>query len=114
MVFVAAALAADISGSWTGSMSMGDNQFMLTYTFKQDGEKLTGTILTPQGDSLPLIDGKIAGDKLSFAVKVDMNGNLVKFLSEGTIKGPDEIVIATHTEDGNNFGGGDMTLKRTK
>ena len=44
---------------------MGDNPMSLTYAFKQDGEKVTGTVTTPHGDAIPLSDGKIAGDKIS-------------------------------------------------
>ena len=56
-------------------MQMGDNPISLTYAFKQDGEKVTGTVTTPHGDAIPLSDGKIAGDKISFYVQVDMGGN---------------------------------------
>jgi hypothetical protein len=42
--FRGAALAADISGNWSGTMQMGDNPVALTFVFKQDGEKLTGTV----------------------------------------------------------------------
>jgi hypothetical protein len=110
----ALALGADISGSWTGAMSMGDNQFSLTYTFKVDGDKLTGTIQTPQGDSLPLIDGKITGDKMTFAVTTHMDNGPVKFLGVGTVKSADAILMSTKTEDGTEFGGGPITLKRVK
>jgi len=111
-IFCFAALAADISGNWSGNMQMGDQSFPLTYAFKQDGEKLTGTVTGPQGNPLPLNDGKIAGDKLSFSVKVDMGGNPAKFVSEGVIKG-EEITLTTKMEGG-DFGGGPMTLKRAK
>jgi len=111
-IFCCAAFAADISGNWSGTMQMGDQPFTLTYAFKQDGEKLTGTVTGPQGAPLPLNDGKIAGDKLSFSVHVDMGGNAAKFLSEGVIKG-EEITLTTKM-DGGDFGGGPMTLKRVK
>ncbi len=91
---------------------MGDNPFTLTYAFKQDGEKLTGTVTGPQGEPLPLNDGKVVGDKLSFNVKVDMGGNPAKFMSEGIIKG-DEITLTTKVEGGEDFGG-PMILKRVK
>src|SRR3954462_14262008 len=86
-IFCLAALSADISGNWSGTMQMGDQPFTLTYAFKQDGEKLTGTVTGPQGDPLTLKEGKIAGDKVSFFVNVDMGGNAAKFVSEGVIKG---------------------------
>ena len=93
-------------------MQMGDQSFPLTYAFKQDGEKLTGTVTGPQGDPLQLNEGKITGDKLTFFVTVNMNGNAAKFVSEGLIKG-EEITLTTKM-DGGDFGGGPMTLKRVK
>jgi len=111
-VVAGAALAADITGNWTGSMSMGDNQFTLSYTFKQDGETLTGTVTGPQGDPLPLQDGKVQGDKLSFYVQFEGPNGSMKISSEGAIKG-EEITLTTKMEGGP----GDMppmTLKKSK
>ncbi|MGA2267541.1 MAG: hypothetical protein ABSH44_03625 [Bryobacteraceae bacterium] len=108
-VLAGAALAADITGNWTGST----DQFTLTFAFKQDGEKLTGTVTGPQGDPLPISDGKVQGDKLSFTVKIDMGGNSMTIHHEGAIKG-DEITLTTKVEGGQDFGGGPMTLKRQK
>ncbi|MGA2773443.1 MAG: hypothetical protein ABSG26_21780 [Bryobacteraceae bacterium] len=108
-VLAGAALAADITGNWTGS----SDQFSLTFAFKQDGEKLTGTVTGPQGDPLPISDGKVQGDKLSFTVKIDMGGNNMTIHHEGAIKG-DEITLTTKVEGGQDFGGGPMTLKRQK
>lgn len=112
VVVAGAALAADVTGNWTGSMTMGDNQFTLSYTFKQDGEKLTGSVLGPQGDPLTLNDGKVEGDKLSFNIQVQGPNGVMKISSEGAIKG-DEITLNTKMEGGP----GDlppMTLKRSK
>jgi len=113
LVLASAALAADITGDWSGTMAMGDNQVTLTYNFKQDGNKLTGTVTTPHGDPLPLVDGKVDGDKVSFAVNVDMNGSIAKFVSSGTIQG-EEIAITTKVESGPDFPPISMTLKRAK
>jgi hypothetical protein len=107
-----AAWASDISGTWVGSISGGGSDFTLTYSFKQDGDKLSGTVQGPQGDPLPLTDCKIDGDKISFAVKVDMGGNAATFSSKGVIKG-DEIVLTTTNDAGMDMGG-DMTIKRQK
>jgi opacity protein-like surface antigen len=104
-----AALAADITGNWTGS----SDQFTLKFVFKQDGETLTGNVIGPQGDPLPISEGKVQGDKVSFTVKVDMGGNSMKITHEGTIKG-DEISLTTKAEGGGDFGGGPMMLKRDK
>jgi hypothetical protein len=107
-----AAWAADISGNWVGSASGGGGDFTLNYTFKQDGDKFSGTVQGPQGDPLPLIDCKLDGDKIAFAVKVDMGGNVTTFSSKGTIKG-DEISLTTTNDAGMDFGG-EMKLKRQK
>jgi hypothetical protein len=107
-----AAWASDITGTWVGSISGGGGDFTLTYSFKQDGDKLSGTVQGPQGDPLPLTDCKIDGDKISFAVKVDMGGNAATFSSKGVIKG-DEIVLTTTNDAGMDMGG-DMTIKRQK
>ena len=112
VIFAGAALAADISGNWSETMQMGDNPFTLTCAFKQDGEKLTGTVTGPQGQPLPVSDGKVVGDKVSFFVQVDMGGNPAKFMSQGIIKG-DEITLTTKVEGGEDFGGA-MVLKRVK
>jgi hypothetical protein len=107
-----AAWATDITGTWVGSISGGGGDFSLTYSFKQDGAKFTGTVTGPQGDPLPLTDCKLDGDKISFAVKVDMGGNAATFSSKGTVKG-DEIAITITNDAGMDFGG-EMTLKRQK
>jgi|SRR5580658_795821 hypothetical protein len=107
-----AAWAGDISGTWTGQLSGPDgNAFALTYSFKQDGEKLTGSVAGPQGDPIPLEEGKVQGDKISFTVHVEFNGG-TKFVSEGTIKG-EEITMTTKAEGGEAMGG-PMTLKKQK
>ncbi|HEY2014447.1 MAG TPA: hypothetical protein VGH38_13145 [Bryobacteraceae bacterium] len=114
-ILAGAAFAADITGNWTGSMSMGDNQFTLNYSFKQDGAKLTGTVLGPQGDPLALNDGKIQGDKLSFNVKIEGPNGSFTIKNEGTIKG--EEITLTSKMEGGDFGGNEMppmTLKRSK
>ena len=107
-----AAWAADITGTWTGSASGGGGDFSLTYNFKQDGDKFSGTVTGPQGDPMPLIDCKLSGDMISFAVKVDMGGNTATFSSKGTIKG-DQITLKTTNDAGMDFGG-EMTLNRKK
>ena len=38
-------LAAGIAGAWPGTASVADNQVTLTYNFKQDGGKPTGTVI---------------------------------------------------------------------
>ncbi len=114
------AVAADISGTWTGTMTgMGGGEgFALTYTFKQDGAKLTGNVQGPQGDPLELKEGKVEGNKITFYITFEGGGNSMKITNEGTIseKG-DEIKLISKFEGGNFGGGGEpptVTLKRSK
>ncbi|MGA3259231.1 MAG: hypothetical protein ABSE35_10145 [Bryobacteraceae bacterium] len=113
LLLATAAWAADVTGTWKGEVSTPDgNSFSLTYTFKQDAAKLTGAVLGPQGDPLPIDNGKVDGDKISFSVKVDMNGSATTFSSEGTING-DEIVLKTKAGSG-DMDFPPMTIKRQK
>jgi hypothetical protein len=74
---------ADLNGRWKGVAKGPDGPdgptLHLTYTFKIDNDKLTGTA---QGSSNPydLSEGSIKGDSLSFAIVVD-NGD--KIVSKG-------------------------------
>jgi len=83
----AAAFAADIAGKWTGDMPGGGGDTMpTTFNFKVDGDKLTGTMTGPQGD-LPLQDGKVSGDNLSFSTTLEFNGNSIKIVYKGVVSG---------------------------
>jgi len=66
------AFFADINGNWSGTITTPDGQeFPLTYSFKTDADKLTGTATNPQG-TVDLTEGKVKGDSISFAI--DANG----------------------------------------
>lgn len=84
MVCLAAAIA-DMNGKWKGTVKAPDgNEYPLAYTFKADGDKLTGIASGPQGDA-PLTSGKVAGAEFSFSI--DINGMDVphkcKYYAEG-------------------------------
>ena len=101
--------ATDMTGTWTGTMQSpdGNNSFTLTFNFKQDGAKLTGTVQGPQGDPLAIDNGKVDGSNFSFTVS--FNGTTINHT--GTIT-CDEIKMTTKAESG-DFPGGQMTLKRS-
>jgi opacity protein-like surface antigen len=105
----ATALASDVTGTWTATAQTpnGDG-FQLTFTFKQDGANVTGTVQGPQGDPLAITGGKIDGDKLTF----DVSFNGITIHHSCTISG-DEIKLTSKADSG-DFPGMDMTLKRAK
>ena len=99
------ALAADFSGKWVAQMPGRDGQtHESTFTFKADGETLTGTISGPRGD-MEISDGKISGDQISFSQTMEFNGNTMKILYKGTISG-DQITFTRTREGGGGQGGG--------
>jgi hypothetical protein len=102
--------ASDMTGKWTTTdMKAPDgSSFTLTFDFKQDGTKLTGTITGPQGDPLAIDNGKVDGD--SFTFTVSFNG--ITITHTGTIDG--DTIKMTTKSDSADFPGGSMTLKRSK
>ncbi len=63
----------DINGKWLSKFETPDGEEMeIIFTFKVDGEKLTGTVKLPMGE-LDFINGKVKGDEFSFDVKLGDN-----------------------------------------
>ncbi|HYM10998.1 MAG TPA: hypothetical protein VEU62_09700 [Bryobacterales bacterium] len=87
VVLAATAAAADVTGKWVAQVpTRGGEMRETTFTFKADGEKLTGTMSGPRGET-EISDGKVSGDELSFTVNLSFNGNDVKLLYKGTVSG---------------------------
>ena len=108
------ALAADITGTWVAEMSggpggggPGGGGMQITFNFKASGNTFTGTT-EAMGNSSPISEGKIDGDKISFVVKVDMGGNAMTINYKGTVAG-DEMKLTFSMEGGmGGPGGGEM------
>ena len=94
ILFVVAfvALAADVSGKWTYTMSMGGQDRQTTITLKQDGDKLTGSVPGfarggGAAQDTEISNGKVSGDTVTFEVKRQgPNGETVTKY-EGTVSG---------------------------
>ena len=103
------AFAADVTGTWGGDIvAPNGDSFHVSFTFKQDGAKLTGTVTGPQGDPIDIAEGIIEGNKLSFTVS--FNGMVITH--EGVVSG-DTIKLTTKSDQG-DFPGGGITLTRAK
>ncbi|MGA2570736.1 MAG: hypothetical protein ABSF23_09470 [Terracidiphilus sp.] len=103
------ARATDITGTWTAEMTSPDGSTMqMTFTFKQDGAKLTGTAQGPMGDPTEISNGKIDGDKFSF----DVSFNGMTISHQCTVDG-DTIKMSAKSEGG-EFPPMELTLKRVK
>ncbi len=111
------ALAADIDGKWSGQYSGMGDPMTLAYTFKANGNTLVGTSLGgPDGKEIPIRDGKIDGNNISFVVVVDFNGQEMKFNYKGVLSG-DEIKLTFEmagSPGGSGGAGQGFTVKRVK
>jgi|SRR5262249_5481869 len=113
-VFAALSLAwaADVTGKWVAQVpGRGGQTRETTFNLKAEGEKLTGTISTQQGEN-PISDGKISGDDISFTMTANFQGNSIKFLYKGKVSG-DEIKFS-RTREGGDQPPQEFTAKRAK
>ena len=109
---IALVYAADVNGKWVAQVPGRDGQTReMTFNFKVEADKLTGTVSGRQGDTA-FSDGKISGDDISFTVTANFGGNEVKLLYKGKIAG-DEIKF-TRTREGGDQPGQEFTAKRAK
>jgi hypothetical protein len=108
MMTTATALAADVTGKWTATAQSPNGDFQLTFTFKQDGTNLTGSVQGPMGDPLDISNGKVDGDKFTF----DVSFNGLTIHHNCTVNG-DEIKMTTKS-DSADLPGMELTLKRQK
>jgi hypothetical protein len=98
-----AMFAADISGKWKADFQTPDGTARSnTFTFKVEGEKLTGIVAGSQ-DETPIQDGKISGDDISFSAERPFG----KFTYKGKVSGA-EIKLKVEFGD-NSF---DIVAKR--
>jgi len=93
-----ASWAADVTGKWKAEMpGPGGATREVTFTFKVDGDKLTGTMSTPRGER-EISEGKVAGDEISFVmIMPGREGGQVKVLYKGKVAG-DEIKFTSQRE----------------
>ena len=89
LLAAAPAFAADIDGKWTGSVDTPGGAMAITYTFKADGAKLSGNSLGPDGSPLPIKNGKVEGNKISFAQDIDFGQGPVTFNYTGVVSPTD-------------------------
>ena len=97
LVSLGVTIAADISGKWSGERpGRGGEMVPTTFTFKVDGDRLSGTMTFGSGD-VPLQDGKVSGNQISFSTTFDAGGNSIKILYKGTVEG-DQIKMSSERE----------------
>lgn len=68
------AYAADVDGTWTGSVAGPQGEFPVTFKFKAEGTTLTGSTMGFDGSEVAISDGKIDGNSITFNVTFDFGG----------------------------------------
>lgn len=109
MVLSSVAPAADFAGKWTASFETQVGTQNYTYTFKVDGDKLTGTAESQFGKT-EITDGKVTGDEISFVENLDFQGNALRIEYKGKIAG-DEIKFTRNVA---NVASEELVAKRAK
>ena len=84
------AMAADVDGKWTGSVDTPNGAVQVGFTFKADGAALTGSTTSPDGMEIPIKNGKVAGNKITFDVDLDFGGMAFTLSYVGDVA-PDQI-----------------------
>ena len=90
-----------IDGNWKGTRETPNGTFDVNYTFKVEGNVVTGTWKTQFGEA-KLEDGKIDGKKFSFAITFNDN----KHASTADLINDNEIIVKNER--------GEMKLTRVK
>jgi hypothetical protein len=109
IVLTATAYAADVDGKWTGSITGPAGDFQLAFTFKADGSTLTGSTTGFDGAEIPIQNGKIDGNNISFSVTLDFGGMPLEITYKG-------VVSAEQIKMTSEFGGMpfEFVLKKAK
>jgi hypothetical protein len=93
-----AALAADITGNWKATAEGPNGPMERTFTFKQEGTKLTGETNSSFVGKSTITDGKVEGDTVAFSITADIGGQSMKIDYTGKISG-NEIKFTSHAGD---------------
>jgi enterochelin esterase-like enzyme len=92
-LLVATARAGNIDGEWRAEFDTQIGVQKYLFTFKADGDKLTGKAAVEVGDQkrqAEFIEGKITGDTVSFVEMLNIQGNDIRIHYSGKI-GTNEI-----------------------
>ena len=92
LLLAAPAFAHDADGKWEGSIETPMGTIPVGFDFKTDGAALTGTSLGPEGAGIPIKNGKVEGNKISFSVDLDFGGMAITLNYTGTAA-PDKIAF---------------------
>src|SRR5437879_5295107 len=94
MLAAVPARAADVDGKWTGSLATAMGAMPVAFTLQADGATRNGSTTGPDGGDIPIKNGKIDGNKISFNVSIDFGGMALDFAYTGAVS-PDAIQMSS-------------------
>lgn len=92
LVLCVSTFAADVDGKWAGTVASPTGDLPVAFTFKADGEKLTGSTMGFDGTDVAISDGKVDGKNISFKVTFDFGGMPFVLDYKGVVS-PTEIKV---------------------
>ncbi len=87
LLLAISAFAADVDGKWSGTMATPMGDIPVGFTLKADGAMLTGSTMGPDGSAIPIKEGKIDGDNISFSITFDFGGMPFTLMYKGVVSG---------------------------
>ena len=101
-----ATLAADVDGKWTAEVEGRRGTVTQTLVLKASGNNLTGSFEGGRGGAVDISDGAIDGNKVSFKVIREFNGNQFTQQYKGTLSDSGELDLTVSMGSGARRGGG--------
>lgn len=105
-----AASAADVSGTWKGTIETPGGAFENTFVLKAEGAKLTGTLQGGPGGEMKIDEGKVDGDKVSFSITMEFG----KLTYAGTFTADDLKLKVSMSGGGGEMPPMELNCKRVK
>lgn len=101
LALLPAANAADASGTWKGTFDFEGSSVPLAFHFTITSNAVTGTVEGLPTTPVDIHDGKLDGNKITFWVNTDYQGQTYKLVFTGTIAAAgDQIAFNFGTDDG--------------
>jgi hypothetical protein len=98
----------DVTGTWDMAVETPQGTMTLSSTFKQEGEKLTGTQSSQMGETA--LEGTVKGADIAFVIVFDMQGQQMTITYAGKIDGES----MSGTIEFGSFGSSTWTAKKKK
>lgn len=73
----ATAQRVDLSGTWKWKTGFNGQEIEITYRIKQEGDRLTGASILPNGNETPLLDGLLKDGDVSFRTARELDGRTI-------------------------------------